>query len=187
MNKINKLIILDRDGVINRDSLEYIKSPDEFIFLPGSIQAIVRLNKAGYTVAVATNQSGISRGYYDETILTAIHDKMRMHIEAAGGFLALIRHCPHSPDDCCACRKPQPGLLRMISKQLGHPLEDAIMVGDRISDILAAKAAGLRPMLVRSSMTNDAQLENFPTVPQFTSLADCIDAILMPVYQMYEA
>lgn len=184
---MNKLIILDRDGVINRDSMEYIKSPDEFVFLPGSIQAIVRLNQAGYTVAVATNQSGISRGFYDETILAAIHDKMHMHVEAAGGDIAFTAYCPHMPDAGCACRKPQPGLLHMISKQLGQSLEHAVMVGDRITDILVAKAAGVRPMMVLSPMTNHTQLVNFPDVPQFASLADCVDEILMPVCQTSEA
>jgi len=184
---MNKLIILDRDGVINRDSLEYIKSPDEFLFIPGSIQAIVRLNQAGYTVAVATNQSGISRGFYDETILAAIHDKMHMHVEAAGGDIAFTAHCPHMPDAGCACRKPQPGMLHMISKQLGQSLEHAIMVGDRITDILVAKAAGVRPMMVLSSMTNHTQLVHFSDVPQFASLADCVDEILMPVCQTSEA
>jgi len=184
---MDKLIILDRDGVINQDSLEYIKSPDEFVFLPESIQAIVRLNQAGYTVTVATNQSGIARGLYDETILKAIHNKLRMHVEAAGGDIALIMHCPHMPDAGCVCRKPQPGLLRMISKRLGQSLEHAIMVGDRITDILTAKAADVRPMVVLSSMTNHTQLENFPDIPQFASLADCVDEILMPVCQTSEA
>jgi D-glycero-D-manno-heptose 1,7-bisphosphate phosphatase len=184
---MNKLIILDRDGVINQDSLEYIKSPDEFLFLPGSIQAIVRLNQAGYTVAVATNQSGIARGLYDEDILAAIHDKMHRHIEAAGGDIAVTAHCPHMPDAGCACRKPQPGMLHMISKKLGQSLRHAIMVGDRITDILVAKAAGVRPMLVLSPMTNHTQLVNFSDVPQFTSLAACVDDILMPVCQTSEA
>ncbi|MDF1683561.1 MAG: D-glycero-beta-D-manno-heptose 1,7-bisphosphate 7-phosphatase [Legionellaceae bacterium] len=184
---MNKLIILDRDGVINQDSLQYIKSPDEFLFLPGSIQAIVRLNQAGYTVAIATNQSGISRGLYDERILAAIHEKMVRHVEAAGGDIALIKHCPHMPDAGCICRKPQPGLLHMISKQLGQSLEHVIMVGDRITDILTAKSVDVRPMVVLSPMTNLTQLENFPDVPKFESLADCVDEILMPVCQTSEA
>lgn len=183
---MKKLIILDRDGVINQDSLEYIKSPDEFIFLPGSIQAIVRLNQAGYTVAIATNQSGIARGLYDENILAAIHDKMARHVEAAGGDIAFIAYCPHMPDAGCACRKPQPGMLHKISKKLGMSLQHAMMVGDRITDILAAKGAGVRPMLVHSPMTNHTQLVNFPDVPQFASLADCVDEILMPVCQTSE-
>ncbi|MDF1827414.1 MAG: D-glycero-beta-D-manno-heptose 1,7-bisphosphate 7-phosphatase [Legionellaceae bacterium] len=183
---MKKLIILDRDGVINQDSLEYIKSPDEFIFLPGSIQAIVRLNQAGYTVAIATNQSGIARGFYDESILAAIHEKMVRHVEAAGGDIALIKHCPHMPDAGCACRKPQPGMLHMISKHLGQSLEHAIMVGDRVTDILVAKAAGVRPMVVLSPMTNLTQLENFPDVPKFASLAACVNEILMPVCQTTE-
>ena len=100
-----KLIILDRDGVINQDSIHYIKSPDEYILLPGSCEAIARLTRAGYTVAVATNQSGIARGFYDEAQLAAIHEKMMLSVRAVGGEIALILHCPHMPEAGCACRK----------------------------------------------------------------------------------
>ena len=180
---MTKLVILDRDGVINRDSLEYIKSPDEFHILPGSLEAMVRLNQAGYTLAVATNQSGISRGYYNKTILDAIHLKLQTALQALGGHLAVIEHCSHMPDAGCACRKPNPGMLYAIAKQLGCTLDGAIMVGDRISDILVARAAGVRPLVVLSSMTDKAALQNFPDVPTFMSLAMCVDAFLEPVWQ----
>jgi D-glycero-D-manno-heptose 1,7-bisphosphate phosphatase len=180
---MTKLVILDRDGIINRDSLEYIKSPDEFHVLPGSLEAMVRLNQAGYTLAVATNQSGISRGYYTETILESIHLKLQTALQALGGHLAVIEYCSHMPDAGCACRKPEPGMLHAIAKRLGCSLDGAVMVGDRISDILVARAAGVRPMVVLSSMTDKPALQNFPDVPRFTSLATCVDAFLAPVWQ----
>ena len=105
-----KLIILDRDGVINHGSEHYIKTPDEWLPIAGSLTAIAELKQAGFTIAVATNQSGIARGLYDEAILTAIHDKMQQQVAAHGGHIDKIVHCPHMPDAGCACRKPQPGL-----------------------------------------------------------------------------
>ncbi len=184
---MNKLIILDRDGVINQDSLEYIKSPDEFIFLPGSIKAIKRLCDAGYTIAIATNQSGIARGHYDEPMLHSIHEKLLTHVHAAGAQIACIQYCPHMPDSGCACRKPMPGMLYAIAKQLECTLDGAIMVGDRITDILVARAAGVRPMVVVSSMTDQARLAEFPEVPVFVSLDTCVDVILSPVWQPEKA
>ena len=184
---MNKLIILDRDGVINQDSLEYIKSPDEFIFLPGSIKAIKRLCDAGYTLAIATNQSGISRGYYTEAMLHTIHEKLLMQVNAAGAKIACIQYCPHMPDARCACRKPMPGMLYAIAKQLGCALDGAVMVGDRITDILVARAAGVRPMVIVSSMTDHARLNEFPEVPVFVSLETCVDVILSPVWQSEKA
>ncbi|MCH9755612.1 MAG: D-glycero-beta-D-manno-heptose 1,7-bisphosphate 7-phosphatase [Gammaproteobacteria bacterium] len=180
---MNKLIILDRDGVINQDSLEYIKSPDEFILLPGSIEAIKRLNDAGYTIAIATNQSGIARGHYDEAMLHRIHEKLLTHVNRVGGRIACIQYCSHMPDSGCACRKPMPGMLYAIAKQLGCALDGAVMVGDRITDILVARAAGVRPMVVMSQMTDKAQLVEFPEVPIFASLEACVDNLLSVVWQ----
>jgi D-glycero-D-manno-heptose 1,7-bisphosphate phosphatase len=176
------LIILDRDGVINQDSLQYIKSPDEFFFLPGSLDAVARLYHAGHTLAVATNQSGIARGLYDETTLAAIHLKLHLALEARGAMISVIKHCPHMPETC-GCRKPMPGMLHAIAEYLGCTLEGAIMVGDRISDILVARAAGVRPMVVLSSMTDQEKLNDFSDVPRYSSLALCVDAILEPVCQ----
>ena len=184
---MNKLIILDRDGVINQDSLEYIKSPDEFIFLPGSIQAIKRLCDAGYTIAIATNQSGIARGHYTEATLHAIHEKLLTHVNAAGAHIACIQYCSHMPDSGCACRKPMPGMLYTIGKKLECSLDGAVMVGDRITDILVARAANVRPMVIESSMTDHERLAEFPEVPVFISLEACVDMLLSPVWQPEKA
>jgi D-glycero-D-manno-heptose 1,7-bisphosphate phosphatase len=181
------LIILDRDGVINQDSMAYIKSPDEFILLPGSIDAIVRLHEAGFNIAIATNQSGIARGYYTEAILHAIHEKLLNAVNAAGGEIASIQYCQHMPDSGCGNRKPMPGMLHTIAKQLQCTLDGAVMVGDRITDILAARAAGVRPMVVRSSMTDEEQLIKFPEVPVFDSLKSCVDEVLSTVWQPLDA
>jgi D-glycero-D-manno-heptose 1,7-bisphosphate phosphatase len=173
-----KLIILDRDGVINQDSLHYIKSPDEYILLPRSCEAIARLSNAGYCIAIATNQSGIARGYYDEVQLTAIHNKMMSSVEAAGGRIDRIVHCPHMPDAGCACRKPEPGMLLSIAKHFNCPLTNVPFIGDRVSDIQAAQAAGALPMMVLSPMTDRVGLAAYSDVPIFTSLSDCVDALL---------
>ena len=173
-----KLIILDRDGVINQDSLLYIKSTDEFIIIPGSCEAIARLNAAGYRVAVATNQSGIARGYYDEEQLAAIHEKMKASVEAVGGHIDFVIYCPHMPDAGCYCRKPQPGMLLAIAKHFDCSLENVPFIGDRVSDIQASEAAGAVPMMVLSSMTDRAGLAAYSDVPIFTSLAQCVNALL---------
>lgn len=170
--------MLDRDGVINQDSLHYIKSPDEFILLPGSCEAIARLTAAGYCVAVATNQSGIARGYYDEKQLAAIHEKMLASVQRAGGFIDFVIHCPHMPDAKCSCRKPQPGMLHAIAKHFECSLTNVPFIGDRVSDIQAAQAAGARPLMVLSSMTDRVGLAAYPHVPVFTSLAVCVNTLL---------
>jgi D-glycero-D-manno-heptose 1,7-bisphosphate phosphatase len=144
------LIVLDRDGVINRDSDEYIKSPEEWIGYPSSIEAIARLSAAGFTVVVATNQSGVGRGLFDAATLDAIHAKMVGEVEAAGGRIAGIYVCPHRPDEACECRKPAPGLLRRIEADFGTRLSGVPVVGDKASDMLAAMAVGARPILVLS-------------------------------------
>lgn len=175
---MNKLVILDRDGVINQDSLAYIKSPDEFVLLPGSAEAIARLNAAGYFVAVATNQSGIARGYYDVAQLAAIHEKMKALVQAAGGRIDMITYCPHMPDSGCFCRKPKPGMLLEIAKNFGCSCSQVPYVGDRVSDIQAAQAAGAIPLMVLSTMTDRLGLAAYPEVPVFTSLAHCVEYLL---------
>ena len=145
-----KLIVLDRDGVINYDSDDYIKSVEEWIPLPGSLEAITRLNRAGYTVAVATNQSGIARGYYDLDALQAMHSKMRTSLEELGGELGMIAYCPHGPDDACDCRKPLPGMLNQIAAHYGVSMESVPVVGDSLRDLEAAMAVGAHPVLVRT-------------------------------------
>ena len=145
-----KLLILDRDGVINQDSDAYIKSLDEWIPIPSSIAAIARLSHAGWTVAVATNQSGIARGYYDLATLEAMHTRLRELVAEQGGELGLILHCPHGPDDGCACRKPKPGLLHGIAAHYGTPLAGVWFVGDSSGDLEAAQAVDCQPVLVKT-------------------------------------
>ncbi|RLA33900.1 MAG: D-glycero-beta-D-manno-heptose-1,7-bisphosphate 7-phosphatase [Gammaproteobacteria bacterium] len=143
-----RLVILDRDGVINHDSDEFVKSPSEWEPIDGSIEAIAELSNAGFTVAVATNQSGVGRKLIDMPTLEAIHKKMRQAVTDAGGDLGRIVFCPHHPDDNCDCRKPKPGLLNKLARQYGVPINGVPMVGDSERDIAAAKAVSGRPILV---------------------------------------
>jgi D-glycero-D-manno-heptose 1,7-bisphosphate phosphatase len=175
-----KLVILDRDGVINQDSDAYIKSPEEWIPIPGSPEAIARLKGAGYTVLVATNQSGIARGYYDLDTLGAIHRKMEQTLEAAGGSVDGIFFCPHGPDDDCDCRKPKPGLLRQIGAAFDTDLHGVPVIGDSLRDLQSADAVGARGILVLtgkgSKTARDPKLD--PTVPIYDDLAQAVDALL---------
>lgn len=145
-----KLVILDRDGVINEDSDDYIKSPDEWVPIPGSLEAVTRLNQAGVRVVVATNQSGLARGLFDIETLGRIHAKMHRRLAAVGGVVEAVFYCPHGPGDGCECRKPRPGLLREIEQRLGVDLRETVCVGDTLRDLEAARAVGARPVLVRS-------------------------------------
>lgn len=144
------LVILDRDGVINRESTEFVKTPDEWLPLPGSIQAIASLSKAGYTVAIASNQSGLARGFFDRNALRAMHRKLRKLVSAAGGHIDRIVVCPHGPDDGCACRKPRPGLLYRLGRHYRTDLAGTPVIGDSLRDLEAAAHAGARPILVRT-------------------------------------
>lgn len=173
-----KLIILDRDGVINHDSLEYIKSPDEWKPIPGSLEAIARLTKLDYTIAVATNQSGIARGLYDEATLGAIHEKMHRYVNQHGGAIDKIWYCPHMPDSGCYCRKPAPGMLESIKKHYAlDNLNDVYFIGDRITDIEVAKTVGAKPLLIKSSMTNFDLLASHGDVCMYASLKDAVAMI----------
>lgn len=145
-----KLLILDRDGVINEDSDAYIKSVEEWIPVSGSIEAIAKLSRAGWTVAVATNQSGIARGYYDLATLDAMHARLRDLVAEQGGDVGLIVYCPHGPDDGCACRKPKPGMLQTIANHYGVDLEGVWFVGDSSGDLKAAQTVDSQPVLVRT-------------------------------------
>jgi len=144
------LLILDRDGVINRDSDNFVKSAAEWVPLPGSIKAIAKLSRAGYTVAVASNQSGLARGLLDRAALKAMHRKLRKLVEAEGGKVARIVVCPHGPDDGCACRKPMPGLLLRLARHFDTSLDGVPVVGDSLRDLQAAARAGAEPVLVRT-------------------------------------
>ncbi|HTI48847.1 MAG TPA: D-glycero-beta-D-manno-heptose 1,7-bisphosphate 7-phosphatase [Casimicrobiaceae bacterium] len=143
-----KLIVLDRDGVINHDSDQFIKSPDEWRPIPGSLEAIARLHHAGFRVVVATNQSGVGRGLYDMATLNAIHEKMHKAIAQAGGRLDAVFFCPHTADARCECRKPRAGMLQEIGMRFSVDMADVPCVGDGLRDLQAAEAVGAQPMLV---------------------------------------
>ena len=144
------LVILDRDGVINKDCAQFVRSPEQWQPIAGSLDAIVRLRRGGYRVAVATNQSGIARGLLDIAGLEAIHAQMQAMLRECGCELDLIVFCPHGPDEGCACRKPRPGLLQQISTGLRMSLQGVPFVGDSPRDLEAARAAGCTPVLVRT-------------------------------------
>lgn len=175
-----KLIILDRDGVINEDSDAYIKSAEEWVPLPGSLQAIARLNQAGYVVAVATNQSGLARGFFDETGLQAMHDKMSRLLAEHGGHVDSIVYCPHGPDDHCDCRKPKPGMLHQIAQTYETSLDGVWLVGDSLRDLEAAVAAGANPVLVKTGkgLRTLAKGGLPERTPIFENLSDAVDALL---------
>ena len=143
-----KLIILDRDGVINYDSDQFIKSPEEWRPIPGSLEAIARLNQAGYRVVVATNQSGIGRGLFDMPTLNAIHDKMHKSLAQVGGRIDAIFFCPHTNDADCGCRKPKSGMMLEISARYGIGLVGVPAVGDSLRDLESAARLGASPYLV---------------------------------------
>ena len=145
-----KLVILDRDGVINFDSVHFIKSPNEWIPIPGSLEAIALLNQSGYRVAVATNQSGISRGLYDMATLNAIHDKMYKALGQLGGRIDALFYCPHANEDLCNCRKPKSGMIEEIGSRFGVDLTEVPCVGDSLRDLVAGANVGAKPILVRT-------------------------------------
>lgn len=174
-----KLIILDRDGVINYDSDNYIKSPDEWRPLPGSLAAIAKLKHAGYCVAVATNQAGIARGLYDETMLNRIHQKMQDELAAYQAKIDAIFYCPHRPEDQCTCRKPKTGLFEKIAAHFNTSLKTIYYIGDKAIDVEAGHRAGCSPILVKTGYGAQT-LANNPAlnVPVFADLAAAVNAIL---------
>lgn len=161
-----KLIILDRDGTINRDSDEYIKSPDEWLPLPGAIDAIARIYQAGWHVVIASNQSGLGRGLLDLATLNLMHEKMNKMLATAGGRVDAIFFCPHVPQDNCNCRKPLSGLFEQIGERFAVELNQVHAVGDSLRDAQAASAAGCMTHLVctgkSEAWTHDYPPENFP-------------------------
>ena len=177
-----KLIILDRDGVVNHDSDDYIKSPDEWQPIDGSLEAIARLNHAGYTVAIASNQSGLAKGYFDIEVLTAMHKKMDELLAKIGGRIDAVFYCPHGPDDACQCRKPKPGMLLDIGQRFNVPLRQVIFIGDSIADINAANNAHAQAVLVRTGKGMKAekilQTEHKYSIPVYDDLASAVTAIL---------
>ena len=143
-----KLVILDRDGTINTESADFIKSPEEWMPLPGALEAIARLNHAGWHVVVASNQSGLGRGLFDVASLNAMHAKMYKMLAAVGGRIDAVFYCPHTPDDKCHCRKPEPGLFEQIGERYGIDLKGVAVVGDALRDVVAGASAGCEPHLV---------------------------------------
>jgi D-glycero-D-manno-heptose 1,7-bisphosphate phosphatase len=173
-------IILDRDGVINYDSDEYIKSPEEWIAIPGSLAAIGQLNRHGFRVAVATNQSGVGRGYYTLETLSRIHEKLTKELAEQGGHIEQIFFCPHRPDECCICRKPKPGMLYQIQAKFNINFSETFFIGDSDVDVLAAEEAGCKPILLMTKKGKLA-LEKYPafaSVPQFPNLAAAVEYVL---------
>lgn len=176
-----RVVILDRDGVINEDSAYFIKTLDEWKPLAGSIEAIARLCHAGYRVAVATNQSGLARGLLTPTDLGAMHGALRAMLSEVGGRIEMIVFCPHGPDEGCSCRKPMPGMLLEIARRLSVSLVDVPFVGDSLGDILAARAVGARPWLVRTGkgeLTLASGAPELAGIPVAQDLAAVADALL---------
>jgi D-glycero-D-manno-heptose 1,7-bisphosphate phosphatase len=171
-----RLVILDRDGVINEDSDAYVKSPAEWRAIAGSLEAIARLNHAGCRVVVATNQSGIARGLFGMEQLNAIHQRLHGELARLGGQLDGIYFCPHGPEDGCACRKPRPGLLHEIGARHGADLAGVPAIGDSLRDIEAARAVGARPILVRTGKGRSTE----GTMPKSWGVA-CFDDLAAAV------
>ena len=175
---MKKVILSDRDGVINYDSPYYIKSPEEFCFIPGSIEAISKLTKAGYEIGIATNQSGLSRGYYDLDTLEKIHQKMCVEIEKQGGKIKFIEFCPHMPDAGCFCRKPQPGMLLNLAKKFEVDLRQVYFVGDKMTDVQAGVAAGANPVFISSQGLYELETIQCKALKVSKTLKDFVETII---------
>ena len=175
-----KLIILDRDGVINYDSEQFIKSPDEWRPIPGSLEAIARLNHAGFRVVVATNQSGLGRGLFDMARMISIHEKMYKALAQVGGRIDAVFYCPHAADSDCQCRKPKPGMLAEIGQRFGVDMTGVPCIGDSLRDLQAAEAIGAQPILLLSGKGEKTLREgNFPkNTVIFPDLAFAATALL---------
>ena len=174
-----KLVILDRDGVINYDSDQFIKSPDEWKPIPGSLEAIAQLNQAGYRVVVASNQSGIGRGLFDMAMLNTIHAKMHKALAQAGGRIDAVFFCPHPADSQCECRKPKAGMFREIAQRYHMDLTGVAAIGDALRDIEVARSVGALPILVKTSKGTATLAHGLPyEVTVFDDLARAVAWIL---------
>ncbi len=176
------IVILDRDGVINQDSDNYIRSVEEWIPIPGSIEAIARLSRAGFFIAVVTNQSGLGRGFFSDIDLANMHNYMEQLVENAGGQIDALFYCPHLPSDNCLCRKPRTGMLEQLEQEFAISLKDAFYVGDAAKDIDAALAMSCRPILVRTGKgaSTEQQLDShlLASVPVVDDLNAAVELIL---------
>lgn len=172
-----KLIVLDRDGVINQDSDEYVKTVEEWIPIAGSMDAIARLNRGGYRVVIATNQSGIARGFFDLETLSAMHKKMHELANRAGGHIDGIFFCPHGPEDKCVCRKPKDGLFKEIQRRMGVSLQDCPTVGDSLRDLQAGSSVGCQTFLVRTGKGKKTEAEKKDELPEGTQIFDDLAAV----------
>jgi D-glycero-D-manno-heptose 1,7-bisphosphate phosphatase len=180
-----KLVVLDRDGTINEDRDDYVKSGDEWTPLPGALEAIARLNHAGWHVVVASNQSGLGRGLFDMAALNAMHIKLNQMLARQGGRIDAVFFCPHAPDEQCECRKPLPGLFRQIAERYGLPMRDVPVVGDSIRDLQAGVVVGCEPHLVctgKAAALDDVQLGQLlaqvPGTTVHTDLSAFVDFLL---------
>jgi len=179
MEPAKKYVLLDRDGVINHDSGDFIKSVDEWVPIAKSLEAIALFTKQGYQVVVITNQSGVGRGLYSDAILTDMHLKMTRMVEAVGGEISHIYYCPHLPDAGCECRKPKPGMLHQFSKDADVALDDIYFIGDSLRDIEAGMAAGAKSLLVKTGNGEKTLAANPDlNVPIFENLYDAAEYIL---------
>jgi D-glycero-D-manno-heptose 1,7-bisphosphate phosphatase len=181
------LMILDRDGVINQDSENYIRNVNEWLPIPGSIEAIADLSRAGFRIAIATNQSGLGRAYFDLDDLEAIHAKLTLLVEEQGGEIAGIFYCPHLPDAGCGCRKPATGMLESIELELGYPAKNAFFIGDSLKDLQAARAFGCQAVLVKTGkgmdtlarlQSDDPGIDRPLEIPVYADLAEAGRQIL---------
>lgn len=176
-----KLVILDRDGVINQDSDDFIKTVDEFIPLPGSVEAIAKLKHAGYKVYVATNQSGIFRGFYDIATLNTMHNKLAILLKENDAEIDGIEFCPHGPENNCDCRKPKTGMYVNIAKQAGlSDYSEILVVGDSLRDLQAAQSINAKPHLVRTGKGERTikKGEGLEGIPVYNDLLDFVNQLL---------
>ncbi|MBU0456356.1 MAG: D-glycero-beta-D-manno-heptose 1,7-bisphosphate 7-phosphatase [Gammaproteobacteria bacterium] len=183
MNKISQkpIVLLDRDGVINEDSDAYIKSPEEWHAIPGSMEAIAKLHKAGFLVIVVSNQSGVGRGYFDLSTLEKIHQKMLKKAKQAGGKIDAIYFCPHTPDDHCECRKPKVGLLKKVEADYQVDLKDTVLIGDALRDIQAGEKVGATCFLVKTGKGKRTLAEHPELTKRlkvFDDLSKAVDSIV---------
>lgn len=174
-----KLIVLDRDGVINQDSPAYIKSPEEWHAIPGSLEAIATLTQHGYKIAIATNQAGIARQHFTLETLELIHKEMLNQIAMVGGRIDGIFICPHKPEDNCTCRKPKPGLLLQAAQQFNVSPAEMLFIGDAMRDMLAAQACGVMSILVKTGHWQDIPEIERASVPSYSNLAEAVDLFIL--------